>query len=299
MEEKDVTVVPQQKTFYERIQPWLYLLPTIIVLLIFLVIPFIQTIVRSLFFTDTLGRMQTFIGFDNYTELLTSGSFWNSVLVTFEFVVVVVLVGVLLGFISAILTQRAFPGLAIFSTFYATPMAIASVGMALIFQVMLNPSIGIINKLFNISGNLLTDPTSALIVVGLLTAWLNSGMNFLYFSSGLASIDDSLYEAAQIDGANGWQQFTNITVPALRPTTFFVIVTNIINSFQSFGQINILTKGGPGEATNVIVYDIYRQAFMNYRYGYASAESVILFLIILALTALMFWLRSRTGGENN
>ncbi|MDK6292784.1 sugar ABC transporter permease, partial [Aerococcus urinae] len=104
-------------------------------------------------------------------------------------------------------------------------------------------------------------------------------------------IDDSLYESASIDGANSFQQFTNITLPSLKPTMFFVLVTNIVNAFQGFGQINILTKGGPGEATNVIVYDIYRNAFMNYRYGFASAESVILFLIVMLLTFIMFRVR--------
>lgn len=268
-------------------------MPTIIVLTVGMVVPFIQTIVRSLYFTDHFGQMQDFIGLENYTTLFSSSSFWNSIFVSFKFVVIVVGVGVLLGFISAILTQKAFPGLALFSTSYATPMAIASIGMALIFQVMLNPSVGIINKVLGIHGNLLADPTKALVVVALLTAWLNSGMNYLYFAAGLAGISESLYEAAAIDGANGWQQFTNIPLPTLKPTTFFVIVTNIINSFQSFGQINILTKGGPGESTNVIVYDIYKQAFMNYKYGFASAESVILFLIIMVLTMFMFYLRSK------
>lgn len=295
MENPDVKIIEEEKSFKQKLQPWGYLLPTIVILTIFMFIPFVQTIIRSLFFTDNFGKMQKFIGLENYIELLKSSSFWNSVFVSFRFVLVVVLVGVVLGFVSALLTQKAFPGLAFFSTSYATPMAIASVGMALIFQVMLNPSVGIINRILGVQGNMLSDPDKALVVVAILTAWLNSGMNYLYFSSGLASISDSQYEAASIDGANGFQQFTNITIPALRPTTFFVIVTNIINAFQSFGQINILTKGGPGESTNVIVYDIYREAFMNYRYGFASAESVVLFLIILVLTILMFYLRSKGG----
>ena len=116
-------------------------------------------------------------------------------------------------------------------------------------------------------------------------------MNFLYFSSGLASIDESLYESGSIDGANGFQKFIFITLPSLKPTLFFVIVTNVINAFQGFGQINILTKGGPGQSTNVIVYDIYRNAFMNYRYGFASAESVVLFIIVMILTVIMFKFR--------
>ncbi|AMB94920.1 carbohydrate ABC transporter permease [Aerococcus sanguinicola] len=284
-------MVKKEKSTWKKLQGYTYLIPAILILVLFMFWPFIQTIVRSSFLTDGMGRSTEFILFDNYIELFQSPSFWNSIIVTLKFVLIVVATGVVIGFATALLCQKTFPGLKFFSTSYAMPMAIASAGMAMIFQVMLNPSIGIINQAFNMSVNWLTDPTLALIAVGILTGWLNSGMNFLYFSSGLASIDDSLYESASIDGANSFQQFTNITLPSLKPTMFFVLVTNIINAFQGFGQINILTKGGPGEATNVIVYDIYRNAFMNYRYGFASAESVILFLIVMLLTFIMFRVR--------
>lgn len=293
MEEK-IPIIKKDKTLAEKVEPWLYLSPTIAILAIFMFWPFFQTVIRSLFHTDGFGKMTSFIALDNYVQLFTSESFWNSIWVTFKFVAIVVTVGVLLGFVAAIMCQHAFPGIRFFSTSYAMPMAIASAGMAMIFQVMLNPTIGVVNKILKTNISWLTNPFWAMITVGVLTAWLNSGMNFLYFSSGLASIDDSLYESAAIDGANGWQKFTNITLPSLRPTTFFVIVTNIINAFQGFGQINILTKGGPGEATNVIVFDLYKNAFMNYRYGFASAESVVLFLIIMVLTIIMFKLRGRT-----
>ncbi|WP_246818163.1 carbohydrate ABC transporter permease [Aerococcus sp. HMSC072A12] len=289
--EAKIPMVKNEKSTWKKLQGYVYLIPAILILVLFMFWPFIQTIVRSGFLTDGMGRSTEFIFLDNYLELFQSASFWNSIIVTLKFVLIVVATGVIIGFTTALLCQKTFPDLKFFSTSYAMPMAIASAGMAMIFQVMLNPSIGIINQAFKMTVNWLTDPTLALIAVGVLTGWLNSGMNFLYFSSGLASIDDSLYESASIDGANSFQQFTNITLPSLKPTMFFVLVTNIINAFQGFGQINILTKGGPGEATNVIVYDIYRNAFMNYRYGFASAESVILFLIVILLTFIMFRVR--------
>ncbi len=290
-ENKKPVIIEEKKSGSQLIQPYLYLLPAIIIVGLFMFWPFLQTIYRSFFLTNSMGVNAKFIGFDNYQELFTSASFWNSVLVTLKFVVIVVVVGVSIGFIAALLCQRAFPGISFFSTSYAMPMAIASAGMAMIFQVMLNPTVGIINKIFGTTVNWLTHPDLALLAVGFLTGWLNSGMNFLYFSSGLASIDDSLYESASIDGANGFKSFLYITIPSLKPTFFFVLVTNIINAFQGFGQINILTKGGPGQSTNVIVYDIYRNAFMNYRYGFASAESVVLFIIVMVLTIILFRLR--------
>ncbi|MCZ0717367.1 carbohydrate ABC transporter permease [Aerococcus kribbianus] len=292
MEDK-VPIVKKDQGILSKLEAWMYLLPTLIILGIFMFHPFIQTLNRSLYRTDGFGQNAEFKGLGNYNELFHSASFWNSIQVTILFVLIVVLVGVIIGFLGAMLCQRTFKGISFFSTSYAMPMAIASAGMAMIFQVMLNPSIGIINAIFDTSKNFLTDPNLALLTVGFLTGWLNSGMNFLYFSSGLAGIDDSLYESASIDGAGGFQQFLHITIPSLKPTLFFVVVTNIINAFQAFGQINILTSGGPGEATNVIVYDIYKNAFMNYRYGYASAESVVLFIIIMILTGIMFAIRQK------
>ncbi|MGX7074919.1 MULTISPECIES: carbohydrate ABC transporter permease [Globicatella] len=290
---QDVVIIKEEQTFFDKIKGYLYLSPAIIILSLFMFWPFIQTLYRSMFLTNNMGANVEYLGFGNYTELLSSDSFWNSVKTSFVFVVIVVVVGVTLGFFTALLCQKSFPGVKFFSTSYAMPMAIASAGMAMIFQVMLNPTVGIINRLLGTYINYLTKPETALLVIGVLTGWLNSGMNFLYFSSGLASIDDALYESGQVDGANGFQQFLYITIPSLKPTLFFVIVTNIINAFQGFGQINILTKGGPGQATNVIVYDIYRNAFMNYRYGFASAESVILFIIVMLLTIVMFKLRRK------
>lgn len=281
----------------KKIEPYVYLIPAAVIMAIFIFWPFLQTIIRSLYSTDSLGRNALFIGLGNYIELFTSSSFYNSLIVTVLFVAIVVVFGVVLGFVTALLCQRTFPGIRVFSAAYALPIAVASSGIALVFQVMLNQSIGIVNQMLGTNINWLADPTYALLSIGILTGWLNSGINFLYFSAGLSSIDQSLYESASIDGANGWNKFRYITLPSLKPITFFVVVTNIINAFQGFAQIRILTGGGPGEATNVIVYDIYRNAFMNHRFGYASAESIILFLIVMVLTIIMFKLGR--GGRIN
>lgn len=275
---------------------YFYLFPAMTVFLIFTYYPFVQTLIRSLHSTDNMGRNFAFVGLQNYRNLFTSSSFYNSIVVTLLYVVIVVIIGVLLGFLTAMLCHKSFPGIKLFTAAYALPMAIASSGMALVFKVMLNPSIGIINIILNSKVNWLTDPKLALLSIGILTGWLNSGMNFLYFSAGLSGIDDSLYESAQMDGANGISEFIHITVPSLGPIIFFVVVTNIINAFQSFAQIRLLTGGGPGESTNVIVHDIYKNAFMNYRYDMASAESIILFIIIMLLTLIIF---KRNGVAND
>ena len=163
-------------------------------------------------------------------------------------------------------------------------MDIASSSAAMIFQIMLHPAVGIVNKLTGLNINWLNDPNTALICVAILTAWLNSGINFLYFSAGLGNIDETIYERASVDGASSVQQFFSLTLPGLSPIMFYTLVVNIIQAFQSFGQIKILTEGGPNESTNVIVYSIYRDAFFNYRFGSAAAQSVILFVIIMIIT---------------
>ena len=271
-----------------NVSPYFYLVPCMLVFAVFLFYPFFKTIFLSLFLTDRMGQAKIFVGLQNYIELLTSASFQNSLKVTLIFVVIVVVGGMLLGLIAAVLCNRAFPGIRVFSTAYALPMAIASSSAAMVFQIMLHPTVGIVNKLTGLDINWLNDPNTALICVAILTAWLNSGINFLYFSAGLGNIDETIYERASVDGASSVQKFFSLTLPGLSPIMFYTLVVNIIQAFQSFGQIKILTEGGPDEATNVIVYSIYRDAFFNYRFGSAAAQSVILFIIVMLITLVMF-----------
>lgn len=271
-----------------NIEAYIYLIPALIIFFLFTYWPFLRTIYRSFFLTDNRGIERVFIGFQNYTDLLTSSSFQNSLIVTVQYVLIVLVLGMGFGFMTAILCNQSFPGIRLFSTVYAMPMAVASSGIAMVFSIMLNQRIGAVNQILGTNISWLADPQWALISVAVLTGWLNSGINFLYFSAGMSNIDGSLYESASVDGANGLNQFLYITLPGLKHISFYIIVINVIGAFQSFGQIRILTSGGPGESTNVIVHDIYRNAFLNFRFGMASAESVILFIIIAILTVFMF-----------
>lgn len=273
--------------------PYLFLVPSLFIFTLFLFYPFVKTIYLSLFMTDKLGQAKLFVGLGNYIDLFTSKSFYNSLLVTCIFVVIVVGLSMFLGLVTALLVNKNFPGIRVFSTAYALPMAIASTAAALIFEIMLDPTIGIVDKLFGTDINWIHDERYALICVAVLTAWLNSGINYLYFSAGLSNIDETIYERASVDGAGEWQKFTKLTLPGLSPILFYTFVVNIILAFQSFGQVKILTEGGPGESTNLIVYSIYRDAFFNFKFGSASAQSVILFIIVMVLTLIMFRLEKK------
>ena len=281
------------QSFTKKTGPYVYTLPALLVFAVFLFYPFFKTIYLSLYKTNKMGQAKLFVGLGNYVELFTSKSFFNSLAVTLAFVVIVVAGSMILGLLSAMLCNRSFPGIRVFSTAYALPMAIASSSAAMIFRIMLHPSIGIVNKLLGLDINWVNDPKYALVCVALLTAWLNSGINFLYFSAGLSNIDERIYERASVDGAGEVQKFFRLTLPGLSPIMFYTLVVNIIQAFQAFGQVKILTKGGPGESTNLIVYSIYRDAFFNYRFGSAAAQSVILFAIIMALTLVMFKVEKR------
>lgn len=283
----------KQRLSLKRFGAYGYMIPAFAVFAMFLFYPFFKTIYLSLYKTNKMGQAKLFVGLGNYIELLQSSSFYNSLLVTLIFVSIVVVGSMTMGLLTAVLCNKTFPGIRIFSTAYALPMAIASASGAMIFKIMLHPSIGIVNKLLNLNINWISDPKFALVCVALLTAWLNSGINFLYFSAGLGNIDDSIYERASVDGASGFQQFIRLTLPGLSPIMFYTLVVNIIQAFQAFGQVKLLTQGGPGESTNLIVYSIYRDAFFNYRFGSAAAQSVILFAIIMILTLCMFKIEKR------
>ena len=182
----------------QKISPYLFLVPCLVIFGLFLFYPFAKTIYLSLYKTDKLGQAKLFVGFGNYIDLFTSESFYNSLLVTLIFVVIVVMVSMLLGLVTALLVNKNFPGIRVFSTAYALPMAIASSAAALIFEIMLDPTIGILDKFLRSDINWLHDERYALVCVALLTAWLNSGINYLYFSAGLANIDELIYERASV-----------------------------------------------------------------------------------------------------
>lgn len=279
------------KTVYERIEPWLFLLPALVVFGVFLYFPFFKTIYLSTYLTDKYGTAKIFYGLQNYVDILFgkySAAFWKSMWVTVRFVVFVAMGSLLTGLITSLLTVRVFPGKSIAAAIYAMPIAIASAAAAMSFKMILHPSIGLLNRVLGTSINWLNDINWAFPIICILSIWLASGINFIFISAGLRNIPDELYESASIDGAGYWRKLRFITLPALSPTLFFQIIINVISAFQSFTQVRLLTMGGPNESTNVIVYSIYLDAFRNFRFGSAAARSIVLFIIIMVVTLLQF-----------
>lgn len=270
----------------------LYLLPSIILFAVFLFYPMIRTIYLSFFLTDQNGNAAVNVGFENYSYLLTSSAFLNSMKATGLFVLYTVPIGIILALFFALLANEKLKGIGFFRTMYSSTMGISVAASSVIWLFLFHPSVGLFNRIL-LAINLpqiqwLLDPEWALLSIAISTIWMNTGFSFLILLGGLQNIDEHLYESSRIDGAGYFYRLRRITIPMLSPTLFFIITISLINAFQTFGQIDILTKGGPSQSTNLIVYSIYREAFINYQFGTASAQAVILFIIILVVTLLQF-----------
>lgn len=285
----------------QRLKSWtkgmLFLLPSIVLFSVFLFYPLFKTIYLSFFLTNARGETTLFVGLQNYINMFTSPVFLQSIKSTFLFVLYTVPVTMIIALFLAVLANEKIKGIGFFRTIYSSTMGISVAAASVFWLYMFHPSIGFLNKVLEFFGlqtiGWLTDPTWALFAVSVTTIWMNLGFTFLILLGGLQSIESSLYESADIDGAGYFYKLRRITIPMLSPTLFFVITVTIINAFQTFGQIDILTQGGPQNTTNLIVYSIYREAFANYQFGVASAQSVVLFIIILIMTMIQFKLGER------
>lgn len=282
-----------KKSFKDIGEPYLYLLPSLLVFILFTYFPFFKTIYLSLFLTNVQGQAHHFAGLSNYIQIFNDPSFINSIIVTLKFVILTTIPSIILGLITALLNNNKLKCKGLFSTLYAMPMAVASASAAIIWLLLFNPSIGLINYIIKIKIGWFTASFWALMAVSIVTIWLNICINYIFITSGLKSIPKELCESARIDGAGYFQCLKDIVIPYLSPTLFFVMIINVLNAFQTFGPINIMTIGGPGEATNVMVFSIYREAFFNNRFGIASAESIVLFLIMLTITLVQFSFEKR------
>ncbi|MED3885959.1 sugar ABC transporter permease [Priestia aryabhattai] len=274
-----------------------YLLPSLLLFGVFLFYPMIKTLYLSLFITDTQGNPLKFVGLQNFFYLFTDPNFLQSMKATFLFVLYTVPIGLIIALFLALIANEKLKGIGFFRTMFSSTMGMSVAASSVIWMFMYNPTIGVINKVLNLVGihdvQWLLDPKYALIAVSISTIWMNIGFTFLILLGGLQNIDEKLYENARIAGVSYWYQLRKITLPMLSPTLFFIITVSFINAFQTFGQIDILTKGGPTDSTNVIVYSIYKDAFVNYNVGSASAQATILFFCILLVTALQFKLGER------
>jgi multiple sugar transport system permease protein len=268
---------------------WLLLAPALIHSLIFIALP--AVIVVILGFTDArVAGSGDWIGFDNYVQLFHDGTFLQALLNTLQYTVVVVPIGMIVALLIAVGLNQQIRARGLFRTLFYIPVVTSTVAVSAVWLWIYNPSSGLGNEVLAFFGlarsGWLTDPNIALPALMLIGIWQGLGAKMIIYLAALQGVSHELVEAARLDGANRWQIFRNVTWPALAPVHFFVLVTSIASSFQVFDLVYVTTQGGPANATNVLVFDIFSNAFARLQIGYASAETVIM----LAFVAILIYL---------
>ena len=284
--------------FKSKYLPYLLLAPSNIVIVVFLFYPALETFRLALYRSDPFGIRKMFVGLGNFIDLLTSPDYGTSLLVTFFFAFWVVVFGLALSLALAVLANQKVRGMRFYRTAMIWPYALSTAIAGAIWVFLFDPTAGVLNyffsALFDYKPQWLTSSTLALWVIIATTVWKNLGYNIVFFLAGLQNIPDELKEAASIDGANAWQIFWRVTFVILSPVTFFLLIMNVIHAFfDTFGMIEVMTQGGPAAATNILIYKLYRDAFVNHKVGIASAESIILFTMVVVVTLIQF----RTAGR--
>ena len=282
----------------KNVEGYFYLAPTLIVLGIFVFWPIISSFQMSLTRVAPFGGTVRNVGAENYqrlfTEILEGGDFFSHLKVSLLFTLATVPTGIIIAVILAIALSYPLARLSWFHRMLIfVPIVISSAITGVIFRWMYNPATGYVNHWISLIGidsiNWLTSKDWALTSVAMAVVWRQLGFNVIIALAGVQNIDGTYYEAAKVDGANLWHRVRHITIPLLSPTLFFLLIINVINSLQTFGEINILTDGGPGQATTNMIYAIFVDGFVGTPLrGFASAQAYILALIIIAMTIVNF-----------
>ena len=277
----------------------LYLVPTMVFVFIFQLLPIVTALVYSFQKINLMSGSRTFVGPRNYINAFRDLRFLGSVLTTLKYLLMRVPAQVLLGFLLALLIATPRSWTSSLRTVILLPVITSMVVVTSILGLMMHPSNGLFNAIFQTLGlpalGFITDPGQALASIAFITVWKNVGLSMLFFLAGLVAIPPVMYEAATIDGASRWQKLRFVTIPLLVKTFSFVILTTTINAFQVFGPVLLMTNGGPANSTRVVVMDIYENAFVFNQMGYASAQSIILSLILIAFSVVQ--LRARKNAE--
>lgn len=278
--------------FKNKTLPYLLLAPQLAITLIFFFWPAGQALYQSLFIQDAFGFRQIFVGLENFQVLLQDRLYLDSVKVTFFFSVSVTLLAMLPALILAAMSDQVIRGATGYRTLLIWPYAVAPAIAAVLWLFIFHPNIGTLGRglqALGIPWDYRNNGSQAMLLVILAAAWKQVSYNFIFFLAGLQSIPRSIIEAAAIDGAGALRRFVRVVFPLLSPTTFFLLIVNVIYSFfDTFGIIDALTKGGPGRATTTLIYKVYRDGYINLDIGSSSAQSVILMAIVILVTVVQF-----------
>lgn len=278
---------------------FLFILPALINFTIFRYVPIFEAVRASFYQYSLLGGFKDFIGLDHYRYMMSDPTFWDSLRVTFLFVIYKVPIQIVLSLALALLLQRETIGAGIVRSAILTPMVTSVIVVSIIWAMMYHSQQGLIQSFLNAVGiprqAFLSDPNRALPAITAMMIWKDLGFSLIILVAGLKAIPQTYYEAALVDGANAWEAFRRVTIPLLMPVLMFVVVTQAVFSFQVFVPVYQMTRGGPLDSTKVLVYYIYQQGFRFQDMGYASALSVVALIILVVISyILMRWLKPQT-----
>jgi ABC-type sugar transport system permease subunit len=280
----------------QTVSAYTFLAPNLALLGVFLLLPLVEAAVLSFQRYTGFGD-GSWIGVGNYATLLSDASFWRALTNTVVFTVLTLLGSVGLGLALAVLLNAALPGRSVFRTVIYVPMVVSGVASGLVGVLMFDENTGVLDKGLNALGlppiPWQSNGTAAMAAVILMTVWGRTGFNMVIYLAGLQGISPDLHEAAELEGASAWQRFRSITFPLLGPSTFFLLIMNVIYSFQVFDLVFVLTGGGPGDATTMLTTYAYDTAFSTRAQGYAAAIGMVLLVLMLGFTAVQ-WRTSRT-----
>ena len=272
--------------------PVLLVAPQLLLTFVFFLLPAGEAVWSSLTRTDPFGLSSMFVGLDNFTDLFSDPLYVDSVWRTIGFVAAVCALSMGIALFLAVFADREIRGRGFYRTMLIWPYAVAPAVSAVVWLFLLQPQIGLISHLLHrigIGWDYSLNGGQAMMLVILASAWKQVSYNFIFFVAGLGSIPRAVTEAARIDGARGWRRFRTITLPLLMPTMFFLIVVNVVYAaFDTFGTIAALTQGGPGKATETLLFKVYRDGVINLDLGSSSAQSVVLMVGVIVLTAVQF-----------
>jgi sn-glycerol 3-phosphate transport system permease protein len=278
--------------FRNRVLPYLLVAPQIVITLVFFIWPASQALVQSFLLEDAFGTSSTFVWFDNFIEIFTSEEYLSSFRVTLVFSFAVAGIALGTAMLLAVMADRALRGATAYKTLIIWPYAVAPVVAGVLWFFLFNPTVGMVAFMLRQVGvewNHTLNGTQAMALVVIAAAWREISYNFLFFLAGLQAIPGAFIEAAAIDGAGPWKRFWSIVFPLLSPTAFFLIVVNIVYAFfDTFGVIHAITRGGPNYATNILVYKVFNDGFINLDLGGSAAQSVVLMVVVISLTVVQF-----------
>ena len=279
--------------FTSKTLAYLLITPQILVTLTFFYWPAAQGLLQSVMLSDPFGRRSRFVWFDNFITIFTDPLYPKSIGITLAFSLATAVTSIVFGLFIASLANRALRAKALIRTMLIWPYAVAPAISGILWLFLLHPSFGVVayflQHRLGIDWNPVLSGTDAFIMVVLASAWKEVSYNFVFFMAGLQAVPHSLIEAAAMDGAGPFRRFWTITFPLLSPTLFFLMVMNVIYAFfETFGVIHTVTQGGPGGATNTLVYKVYQDGFIGLNLGSSAAQSVVLMILIISITVLQF-----------